>query len=558
MLWLAVPRSMSPAHQFSSAHFSSFLIASSKSSLLLLPGNMEGLGIAANVIAVVDLAKAAKDCPERVEQLQQQLWAIREALQGLRRIADRLEAANKATGEPSPSIANLPVALKVSEYLRLHTDLSHYSIDKKDTPQAEVRLAKVVLQYLLLEDFAQPCISDKKLELRLANYMFYEYCAFNWFEHIQNAKTEDEDLFELCRAFVFGSPGNLRSYEQMMARLFHVSNDIKERSPELLYRGDNDQDHELSCALFYHAIRNGPRWITRRILEDRPDLLDSDIRGYGTPLQIATLNRDPELVRDILNMGIDANTHYAPRDWAEPLYVTAIGRGWRPRSLRIQTHIFGDCVMYDMFLKYTIKPPKRINARANSPFECIIHLASMYAPAVVPVILEHGSDPNLRADDGSTPMHYAIMGGNADAVRILVEAGVDINVETYSGSTPFHVALGIGSRNSLWWELAQILGASTAHEFPFEAFAGEDFKIPPSSGAEKPVPKNWIRSAAIRTSGTMREPEDVPFGVKGPYVSIAVKQGLLKRIVFKLAAHLGRERDPGNYIVVTPSCLFLH
>jgi hypothetical protein len=169
---------------------------------------MEGLGIAANVIAVVDLAaeaggavykcaKAAKDGPERVEQLQQQLWAIREALQGLRRIADRLEAANKAAGEPSPSIANLPVALKVSEYLRLHTDLSHYSIDKKDTPQAEVRLAKVVLQYLLLEDFAQPCISDKKLELRLANYMFYEYCAFNWVEHIQNAKTEDEDLFEL-------------------------------------------------------------------------------------------------------------------------------------------------------------------------------------------------------------------------------------------------------------------------------------------------------------------------------------------------------------------------
>jgi hypothetical protein len=122
---------MPPAHQFSSAHIRSFLIASSKSSLLLLPGNMDGLGIAANVIAVVDLVAEAKDCPERVEQLQQQLWAIREALKGLRRIADRLEAANKAAGEPSPSIANLPVALKVSEYLRLHTDISLFYRQKR-------------------------------------------------------------------------------------------------------------------------------------------------------------------------------------------------------------------------------------------------------------------------------------------------------------------------------------------------------------------------------------------------------------------------------------------
>jgi hypothetical protein len=84
---------------------------------------MEALGIAANVIAVVDLAakaggavykyaKSAKDCPKTVEQLKRQLSAISEALEGLKRVADRLDAASQAAGGPSPSISKLPTALK--------------------------------------------------------------------------------------------------------------------------------------------------------------------------------------------------------------------------------------------------------------------------------------------------------------------------------------------------------------------------------------------------------------------------------------------------------------
>jgi len=70
---------------------------------------MEGLGIAANVIAVVDLAaktcaavykyaKSAKGCPKTVSQLHRDLTAVQKTLDGLRTIADRLDAAAQTPG----------------------------------------------------------------------------------------------------------------------------------------------------------------------------------------------------------------------------------------------------------------------------------------------------------------------------------------------------------------------------------------------------------------------------------------------------------------------------
>lgn len=83
---------------------------------------MEGLGIAANVIAVVDLAakacgavykyaKSAKGCPKTVAQLQKELESVQKSLDGLYSIADKLEAA-VPSGEQSPRISQLSGALR--------------------------------------------------------------------------------------------------------------------------------------------------------------------------------------------------------------------------------------------------------------------------------------------------------------------------------------------------------------------------------------------------------------------------------------------------------------
>ncbi|KAL6076684.1 E3 ubiquitin-protein ligase HTD1, variant 3 [Balamuthia mandrillaris] len=46
---------------------------------------------------------------------------------------------------------------------------------------------------------------------------------------------------------------------------------------------------------------------------------------------------------------------------------------------------------------------------------------------MVKVLLAHGADPNLRTEDGSTPLHFAAE-KNAEIVRLLLEAGAEVNV----------------------------------------------------------------------------------------------------------------------------------
>jgi hypothetical protein len=95
---------------------------------------MEGLGIAANVIAVVDLAakactvvyqyaKSAKNCPKTVAQLQQELTEVKGSLDGLQKIARRLDDACTAAGEPPSVISELSTALK--ECSTILSELTH-------------------------------------------------------------------------------------------------------------------------------------------------------------------------------------------------------------------------------------------------------------------------------------------------------------------------------------------------------------------------------------------------------------------------------------------------
>ena len=68
-------------------------------------------------------------------------------------------------------------------------------------------------------------------------------------------------------------------------------------------------------------------------------------------------------------------------------------------------------------------------------------------------------DPNLRADNGYTPLMYASARGNAQMVELLIRNGADVTIMSKDGDTALELALKMGST-----EVADIIKTARADQ----------------------------------------------------------------------------------------------
>jgi hypothetical protein len=86
-------------------------------------------------------------------------------------------------------------------------------------------------------------------------------------------------------------------------------------------------------------------------------------------------------------------------------------------------------------------------------------------------ILSMNFDPNLKADNGYTPLMYAAARGDAKMVELLTRNGADVTVMSAEGDTAIELALRIGSQ-----EVADILKKARAEQIAREEAAKAESK----------------------------------------------------------------------------------
>jgi ankyrin repeat protein len=68
-----------------------------------------------------------------------------------------------------------------------------------------------------------------------------------------------------------------------------------------------------------------------------------------------------------------------------------------------------------------------------------LHYACQYQPSVVPILLEYGANPNMKNEYGRTPLHKAC-DDQPSVIPILLEYRADPNITDYDGYTPLYFA----------------------------------------------------------------------------------------------------------------------
>jgi len=182
----------------------------------------------------------------------------------------------------------------------------------------------------------------------------------------------------------------------------------------------------IKCTpLTFATMTTGNPKIITALIKLGADINKED-RNELTPLRIATLRNQTELVTFLINAGADVNMK-ATTTGVTPLMYTVIGSP--------------DLKIVNIF----IESGANVNAEDESGMTPLMYAAasSRMKPEILTALINAGADVNAKANNGTTPLIYATkLLGNPKTVITLISAGADVNAKTDDGTTPLIAAAG--------------------------------------------------------------------------------------------------------------------
>ncbi|KAL7950636.1 ankyrin repeat-containing domain protein [Trichoderma barbatum] len=346
-------------------------------------------------------------------------------------------------------------------------------------PEGESYIAKICVTYLSFNAFGSGvCRMPWKLQERLQSYPLYDYAARNWGHHAQKAATigrEVKDFLD-CRAKVEAS-----SQLPMMAGDFNwpstdmdngrVSNKstglhlaayfgVEKAVDYLLQKTDHPdlKDRHGRTPLSW-ASETGSVAVVEQLLSTRKVEADSKDMWNQTPLFHASANNHEDIVRLLLQEGVNANSNgygsYSYRS-SSPLLQAAENGYFTIAKLLLERGAVANSKSFDSrtplssaterghgaVVQLLLENGAALEEKVNYGRTPLLLATEKGHAAVVQVLLNNNAAIEERDENGQTPLLLAAERGHAAVVQLLLGKGADANLKADSwGETPLHSAV---------------------------------------------------------------------------------------------------------------------
>ncbi len=166
------------------------------------------------------------------------------------------------------------------------------------------------------------------------------------------------------------------------------------------------------------------------------------------PLLIAATNGDSEIVRLLLESGVNVNEHLEDGKTA---LTTAMKN---PEVVRLLLEEGAEISDKDVLASTeNLESLQLLQQRGvvlTPEIATQALLNGVGDERVIPVLLETGVDVNIRSEWDSTPLMTAAYRNQPEGVRVLLEAGADVNFISSGGETPLLRAVGCPDIYNYW------------------------------------------------------------------------------------------------------------
>ncbi|CAI9602334.1 unnamed protein product [Staurois parvus] len=112
----------------------------------------------------------------------------------------------------------------------------------------------------------------------------------------------------------------------------------------------------------------------------------------------------------------------------------------------------------DVVLYCLQRDPGDINHRDNAGYTALHEACARGWTDILQVLLDNGANVNCSAQDGTRPIHDAVVNDNIETVWLLLSYGADPTLATYSGQTPMKLASSEAMRTFLGDYLSDLRG----------------------------------------------------------------------------------------------------